>query len=314
MTRPARFLFGLALALLVACDQTPSHPIGFTGGGFNPPGGFVPRGGLSPQGGGFVLFPWFRLDGGGIDASIDAAPSWAIDATSGIAVPASATEWSAFIAAKGLSISVPSSLWLMQESSGNLSDSIGSLTLTANGTPLYQQSVTGWTRKGVGFNEGVAQRFAAASGVGPSPATTSQTWLWLCAITSTPSATRMIATVSTAATSFDARYLSTGHVRAQIAGTNADGTGAPTGAGVMPFALKYNRTGSESKVFTGQEKLAPIYSASVGDGFKGVGGGTTNAITGQCVYGAMWSGTAGEISDADLKALLVAMGESIPWS
>lgn len=52
-----------------------------------------------------------------------------------------------------LGLAPPDYLWLCQEASGNLSSAIGSLTLTANATNhLYEQTVTGWTRKFVGLD------------------------------------------------------------------------------------------------------------------------------------------------------------------
>ena len=51
------------------------------------------------------------------------------DAASSKYTPASAAEWAELLSGSGLG--APSSLWLCQESSGTLADSIGSRTLTA---------------------------------------------------------------------------------------------------------------------------------------------------------------------------------------
>ena len=68
------------------------------------------------------------------------------DPTSGWFVPESSTEWTELLAGTGFSN--PSNLWLAQETSGNLSDSIGSSTAVAHGVSQWAQSATGWTRKG----------------------------------------------------------------------------------------------------------------------------------------------------------------------
>jgi hypothetical protein len=112
------------------------------------------------------------------------------DATSGIYYPATTTEVTNFVSYNALTIDVPTSIYTCQEASGNLADTgAGGITLVANGTPLYQQAVSGHARKAVGFNAGVNQRFMAASGTAPNPATTSSLWGVIGAITATPAAT-----------------------------------------------------------------------------------------------------------------------------
>ena len=69
------------------------------------------------------------------------------DATSGWYVPASATEWSELL--EGTGFANPSDLWLMQETSGSLADSIGSSSVTIAGTVSFGVTASGWTRKGV---------------------------------------------------------------------------------------------------------------------------------------------------------------------
>ena len=74
------------------------------------------------------------------------------DATSGWYVPANATEWTALLAGTG--IANPSNLWLSQQASGNLPDSIGSTPLVPFNGPSYQNTVAGWSRKAVGTVDG----------------------------------------------------------------------------------------------------------------------------------------------------------------
>jgi RHS repeat-associated protein len=112
------------------------------------------------------------------------------DATSNWYVPANSTEWTNLLSGTG--ISNPSQLWLMQESSGNLSDSIGTATLTATGTVSYQQSVTGWSRKAVAPQAGGTNYFVDwnDSHLCQPGNSGGCTLLALVAITSTPTADR----------------------------------------------------------------------------------------------------------------------------
>ena len=81
------------------------------------------------------------------------------------------------------------------------------------------------------------------------------------------------------------------------------------------MCFNHDITGSRQKIYTGQEKVTGNFGAVV-DGLKGIGDCGTGASSqaGNMVYGAMWSGAAGEMSDANIKLLLVAMGFTIPWS
>jgi len=49
------------------------------------------------------------------------------------------------------------------------------------------------------------------------------------------------------------------------------------------------------------------------DGNKGIGGGAGASVTGQAVYGCMWSGSNSEMSDSTMKTILQTMGWTIPW-
>jgi hypothetical protein len=94
-----------------------------------------------------------------------------VDATSGKGVPSTEFQFTML----GVTLT---SAWLAQEASGNLAGlGPSAFTLTANATPLYQQAVTGWTRTASAFNQASGQRFAATSGTGPNPSSTSVLWL-----------------------------------------------------------------------------------------------------------------------------------------
>ncbi len=254
----------------------------------------------------------------GVQTGVDFAPNTGVnpssapaadtDATSGKYVPSTAGQFTA------LGITAPNHLWLCQEASGNLSDTIGAVTLTANGTPLYQQTVTGWTRKGVGFNEAANQRFGAAAALGPNVGTTSVLWLGYARVASTPTGNRTILGPNISGTNACKLEVTTApYPRANINGGVSLGS-TSVSTSVQPFAILLDRTNSRAAVYTSQEKVAGTYSALVADGMKGLGAAGGSSWTGQCVWMAAWAGASAEISDAQVKTLLQTLGWTIPWS
>jgi hypothetical protein len=241
-----------------------------------------------------------------------AGVTWDVDATSGIAVPSTLAQWNSFRTFHGLTMPAPSGLYLCQEAAGNLTDTIGGVTLTAQNAPLYQQAAAGWTRKGVGCTDGSSQRFTAAAGVGPNPTTTSQIWLWLaippgvapgsardlCGLFgATPSSLRTTGALLP-------RYLSDG--------VTVDGATAFTGAWNM-LATRYDRANSRTVGYTTSERLVGTYAGTTTDGNKGIGDGPTTAAAATYVYGVRWDGAAAEVTDAVFKACVVAMGIPALW-
>ena len=88
----------------------------------------------------------------------DVTPTWAIDSQSKKGVPSSTLEWTELIQANGLTVAVPDDLWLMQDTSGSLEDSIGTNTLTPLASPSYGNTVNGWSRRAVGTFDTVANQ------------------------------------------------------------------------------------------------------------------------------------------------------------
>jgi len=250
-----------------------------------------------------------------VSASI---PGVTRDATSGIYTPANATEWTTFMTAVGLSaLGNPNSLYNCQEASGNLADSIGALALTAAGTPAqgYQQAVTGWSRKGVTIGAGGTARFAAASGTGPNMSTTSALWVFFMAVTTVPPNNR-----TWGAASANGAVICTGLVNAtpvpniNINSVDTVGSISPVGSTIGPWSIQLDRGNSRAEVTTPKERVQGTFSAAVTDGLKGFGACGGTSLDQTVVYAFMYSGTNGQMSAANLKALLTAMGFSIPWS
>lgn len=238
------------------------------------------------------------------------------DATSGIRVPASAQEWTDFIAYAGLSNAAPNSLWLCQEASGNLADSIGSLTLAAASSPTYSNAATGWTRVGVGTVDGGTAKFMAGIGIGPNPTLTSTLWIFVVAVAATAAGNRMIMTSGGSTAALDNSVFITGATGVpfdRCAGVSVNGT-VDVRNTIQPIAILYDRTGSRSMTYTASQKIAGTYSATVTDGNKGIGSAFSAASSSSYLYGIMFSGAAAELTDAQIKSLLLALGWAIPWS
>jgi hypothetical protein len=255
--------------------------------------------------------------GGNYDVASDPLATVSRDATSGIYTPASAAEWTKVLTAAAIASGGPGSTWLCQEASGNLADSIGSVTLTANGAVTYRGGVGGWTRLAAGIPAATAARFQAAAGIGPNPASTSVLWLGyiLAAVTAN---NRGIMTIGGAAagTNCEAFTLITTHFpRLTCVAVTADGASDPTAA-VRPWIIRYDRTNSRVNLYTNQEKVTGTYNAGVTDGNKGFGATANAAVacTASLLYGACFSGAAAELTDAQIKKLLQTLGWTIPWS
>lgn len=226
-------------------------------------------------------------------------------------VPASAADFAL------LGITAPNSLWLCQEAAGNLADSIGALALVAAGGPTYQQTEVGWTRKAVQLANNAADAFAVGAGVGPNPSNTSSLWIAYVDVTATPASARSIMTAGGAIAASEV------DVRVGVGGTALPNVKcmAVLAAGVVDIvapnvvlvALMYNRAAGTVVGYTDSEKIPGTYNAGVTDGVKGFGAARVTSAPMRVLWAAMWSGANAELSDAQVKARLQALGITIPW-
>jgi len=257
----------------------------------------------------------------GVGADDGAAPTglgYTVDASSAKATPVSAAEWATFIAAKSLTISTPNYLHLCQEASGNMTDTIGGLTLTANGSPAYQQAVSGWTRTGV-KGDGVTanQRFRSASA--PNPSTTSMALFAFVSLGTQTASVQSVMGVGAIADTTVSAYLNgapvVGRIRYRESANITDtGTGTDYQARVTPILLLIDHTGTRARLYTDVEKLSPTYGlpSAVTAYCLGADSGTWTPST--ILYSCGWTGAAAEaITDAQAKALFEGLGYTIPW-
>jgi hypothetical protein len=241
-----------------------------------------------------------------IEPTIGAARvTWTVDAASGIAVPASATEWTDFIAANGLSVAVPDHLWLCQETSGDLADSIGVVPMSVVNMS-YQTAVTGWTRKGMGAVDGGVNYLSANTGAGQA-----RTILMLTSIASTPAADRTVIYNNNA----KVNYRSTALYRAgRHGGTMTDGT-ANHGTTVHPIVSRLVTSSMpDTMFFCSDLERIQVDETSTDSSVVYLGGVVEAAAPMRVLYVAEWEQSSAEMSNANVKALLQAMGWTVAWS
>lgn len=238
------------------------------------------------------------------------------DATALKYAPSSAAEWALFKTAAGLSTNGPSSLWNCQETSSNLADSIGTNPLLTANAPLYKQTVSGWSRKGVGMGAGGTQRFTAITV--PDILTTSTLVLAYVLMPGVlPGAVRNIVHVGTGATavSHDLNTVTSSRVKASANITV--GTSNPATGVVRPMLIRIDRTNSQNQGYSDLDKISPAFDATAAGQMLCIGSSaSTGFLSMACtyLYVAAWFGADAEMTDAQIKSMLVALGWSIGWT
>lgn len=228
------------------------------------------------------------------------------DATSNIFVPANAAEWATLMTNAGLATGNPSLLWLAQEATGSLADSIGTFTATlAGGPPTYQQAVAGWSRKGISGTDGGSGVFSNTD-AGLPDLTTQSILVMLYATMTAPVSARGVTDVGAALIS--GANLTTNPFLQCSAGSTTNGASNPTGA-VRPVLLLHDQTNNRAATFSDQEKIIAAKRATTGKRIR-----ILNSYLGSFVYACAFFGSAAELSDAQVKTLLQTLGWTIPWS
>lgn len=234
----------------------------------------------------------------------------AVDGTSGKGVPTNAFQYGM----AGLTIA---SEWQAQEASGNLvGTGPSAFNLVAQGTPLYQQAMAGWTRTVSAFNQTAGQRFGVNAATGPNPASTSVLWFGYMVMDTLPGAVRGV--MNMGGNMGIGLVNASGNLRLHVAGVTVDDstTLPPTDNLVHPFVMLLDNTGSRAIMYTDEAKTVGTYAAAT-DGVKGFGAGifsTSPPALAGVLLGAVASGANAELSDAQVKTFLQNLGWTIPWS
>lgn len=236
------------------------------------------------------------------------------DSVSGIRVPVNAYQWTTLLGF------TPTSLWLCQEGTGNLTDTIGGLTLTAANTPAYAQS-SGWDRDAVQVANGTGQRFSHATFA--NSGTTSLFILAYCGYHSTTVTAGNHLFVYGGNNDCSVTNGDTGDERKARyrEGTNiVEGANTLALGSIYPIGLKRNLdtvnagASPEARVYTDTEKLSPTYDVTAGTVLAlGSAAGATSAPI-NYVYVVAWSGATAEMTDAQIKAIYTALGWAPSWT
>lgn len=240
------------------------------------------------------------------------------DALSGIYCPANAAEWAQTLLVAGLLSSGPSLLWLCQEPNGNLADAISAFTGTVTGAPItYNQAVAGWTRTGI---------FTSAGGTGMIrntdaglPDVSSMSSLVIAYIQTPGSAAlaRNYVQVTPALVTRASLSLSSNGRLMTFSGPNQNfGTTTALFGTVQPFVLRVNRTNGTQTAFNAVDKIVATFSNTITGKALIIGGdGIVADVAGSQVtlYVAEFFGNAAELTDAQLKILLITLGWPITW-
>lgn len=248
--------------------------------------------------------------GGGLDGV-------AIDATSSKYVPANLTQWNTTLGVAGISSGAPSFLWLCQETSGNLADSIGAVTLTATSWTSYAQTQTGWSRLALKVGDGVGANFASTSASLPDQNTTSALLMMLFARTGTPGATRPVGMIGAAAAAsiVSCELDTSNHLVCNSRLSVSQAGTVDYGANVVaPVLLQHDKTNSIHRVVTHSELITTTFGALTTN--KGVGLSQSAyglSPPGAWSYAALFVGAAAELTTAQLRSLLRTLGWTVAW-
>jgi hypothetical protein len=248
------------------------------------------------------------------------------DATRGVYLPATAAQWTTALAVAGIVTGNPSALWLSQEASGNLADSIGTFTMVGNGTGLaYQQSVAGWSTKAVTTIDGDSGKFQNTDSGLPDISTTSILILSYVNLPASFGGTeRSIITTGAsfhASIGADSAPNSNPAKLALAQGGGTDGgtqaVAATSTTGVHPVIVQMNIATSTPAVVTDKDFTTAALSASQ-SGKKIVLGGDNAAVwngaSAGYLYTAAFFGTAAELTKTQIKSLLTTLGWTVAWS
>lgn len=231
-------------------------------------------------------------------AKLRGSPEITRDGPNGWYIPQTAEDF------RSLGLPVPDWLWLCQELSGNLSPALGSaVTLLSTGTPLYQQSITGWTRKFVGSTYDVQGGFLSTAIALDMSAGQSVATVDLLSFETPATLTR---TLSQYGTGTNISYVNVNHAASAMPGRlragnvagSANGTidHSSLGAATVRQMVHYrNATSNVSGIQTDLESITTTHDESALTGSKGFVPFTTSAaLTARLGWRAIYYGANAE--------------------
>lgn len=252
----------------------------------------------------------------GMAGGDDSIPGVTRDAANLNYYPADDTEWTTFRAAKSLTggnYGNPASVWGLQEAAGVFADAIGDIDLTDPETIVRQVAVTGTTRKGIRANDGQANHRVVNATTAPNPALVDILLLAYLQFPTAPAAARDCWGLQDNCRTM---FLDAGSGGTLRLVTSAN---SPTTLSVAStrgwFALRSRVTAVASKtMFTPAEKIVGTEAVPTSGSMLYFGGQFGLASAAIAAYMTQFTGAAALLTDAELKALMVALGETVLWS
>lgn len=245
-------------------------------------------------------------DAGPSDA---APPSAYLDPTSGIYVPQSPAEWAS------LGNPAPDHIWLVQEASGTLTDSVGAAHLGGVGTRLYQQTVPGWTTKAIGTTYTTTGYWYSTDASLPNLSTSSQTYLLFWRFISAPASTQHISLNGQPGAGGAALQLRSDLdcKPVEYRGTTLGRTDFAYCDGVVhALMVTYDKTNSSLTIVTERERKVETFP-SVVIGRTMMLGGVHN-LEQQFLAAYAWDGDNGELSAQEQWDLIDSLGFTMEWA
>lgn len=240
-----------------------------------------------------------------------AQPTWTVDVASGIGWPSTGAEWTAFETAHALTqFGVPNQLYTFQQASGSITDVIGGKNLLIGNAPLYQKTITGWSRKAIGGNAAATTQSASVTTLGNVSTNSVLVLVYLRYDAATAANRAMVSAGSSAVNELEAPGgLSTMRLRA----TNVNANGALTHAGntVHPYWIIDDVTNQRNCILSDKEKLCVTWNAQAGTSLINTFslGSDVGPVT-DVLAEARWEGAAAERTDNELRSAL----QGLAWA
>jgi hypothetical protein len=232
------------------------------------------------------------------------------DGPLGVFVPQGPADFAA------LGLPVPDFLWLCQEATGNLTPAIGNtaVQLAPNASPLYQQSVTGWSRKFVGTTDGTAgHRFSTTHASLDLAVGESYAVVALMSMASSASNSVLLAQSGTDKIRFLAGG-GDGRLNGNFAGVSTTMPGSYNDASVVGPLVWYRECAANvSGCYTAQTSIIGTHDEAAKVGLdRGIGNtGSSAAALTRCGWYAVYKGVNAE--GRDWKSYLQKLGCSLSY-
>jgi hypothetical protein len=220
------------------------------------------------------------------------------DAYAKVYLPGSASEWSLLLTGSG--INAPSSIWLASDAVGaSLADrGAAGRTVTIAGSPTLGATAPGFAATGIQCTDNSAAQ--SGSFTSPDVATTSQMLLQVYAFGTVATGNRYLNMIGSASAEM-AQITAGNRVQAQSGANTADGVA--TYSNILVVITKFDRANSVLGVYTRGEQVKATWFAPLSSTTSylfGAGAATDATL----VYGAYWTGSDAEITDAKIQQLI----------